>query len=205
MFSGLSLLGMLCFRGLVCSMVFSLNNECLVHRLARQNKSMHHHHLLPVHMLTSVHMCGLQENPDEAFAEWASRHKKVYSSDAERAERAAVWRENLDFIQEYNAKGASHWVCTPCTACMDTYVGRSFPMHVERVSLLIQSIAWLKPAPCQERLSKLDAVAWRPLGHASPISRQTWPLGCSPCACPQQPTPCVTSPPSTPCVSQTTV
>ena len=149
MFSGLSLLGMLCFRGLLCSMVFSLNNECLVHRLARQNKSMHHHHLLPVRMLTSVHMCGLQENPDEAFAEWATRHKKVYSSDAERAERAAVWRENLDFIQEYNAKGASHWVCTPCTACMDTYVGRSFPMHVERVSLLI-------PVDCLVKASSLS-------------------------------------------------
>ena len=52
----------------------------------------------------------LQESPEEMFDEWAAKHDKVYSSDAERAERASVWRDNVAYIESYNAKEASHWV-----------------------------------------------------------------------------------------------
>ena len=52
----------------------------------------------------------LQESPEEAFEEWVALHSKVYASGEERAERLAVWVDNLAFIESYNTRTTSHWV-----------------------------------------------------------------------------------------------
>lgn len=55
----------------------------------------------------------LQESPEEAFEEWVAVHDKAYATEGERAHRAAVWRDNLAYIQAYNAQETTHWVRAP--------------------------------------------------------------------------------------------
>ena len=55
----------------------------------------------------------LQESPEEAFEEWVAAHEKVYATEGERAHRAAVWRDNLAYIEAYNAQETTHWVRPP--------------------------------------------------------------------------------------------
>lgn len=49
-------------------------------------------------------------SPDKAFDEWIKTHERVYSSDAERTTRHAVWLDNLAYIESHNKETESHWL-----------------------------------------------------------------------------------------------
>lgn len=58
-----------------------------------------------------AHLNFAQANPLEAFKSWVEKHGKPYKSDlVELEKRFAVWRDNLEYILEYNAKHTSHWL-----------------------------------------------------------------------------------------------
>ena len=55
----------------------------------------------------------LQTNPIVEFRKWAVEHGKEYLDDeAEFLQRFRIWRENLEYVHEYNTRGHTHWVRT---------------------------------------------------------------------------------------------
>ena len=53
----------------------------------------------------------LQARPIAEFRKWVVEHGKAYLHDeAEFARRFDIWRDNLDYIHEYNTQGHTHWV-----------------------------------------------------------------------------------------------
>jgi len=44
------------------------------------------------------------------FHEWTLKHNKAYADEEEREHRFAVWKDNKDFVEEYNKQGKSHTV-----------------------------------------------------------------------------------------------
>lgn len=56
-------------------------------------------------------LLAAKANPQQGFARWMAKHNKGYANDLqEHARRFAAWRDNLAFIEEYNAKHTSHWL-----------------------------------------------------------------------------------------------
>lgn len=114
-----------------------------------------------------------KDDPYSAFDEWLGRFQKAYQHNLEEYEhRFKVWLDNLDFVIDYNAQHASHWLAMTRFADMDHEEFKSHALGF-RADLLRDKPPRLGAAPFRyENTNPPEEVDWVSKGAVTPVKNQ---------------------------------
>jgi len=123
--------------------------------------------------MLKVHVDTVDKQLRKDFSAWATKHQKTYATLAEREARFAVWKDNLAYVQAFNAENVQRSYTIGMNVNADqtleeyksTRLGVNFQPKVTDIAGVMKPFRYKDVAPP-------EAIDWRAKNAVTPVKNQ---------------------------------